>query len=86
MVSRLIAAIIHRIALYKWASIVVWRVLRGRWHVFRDAPDWFVEACAEAKATSSDPSSDFLNEVLSHAAAEWRLRLMLRLMRRKDVP
>ena len=71
--KRLARAIHFRIQLYKLASVVVWRILRGRWHVFRDAPDWFVEICAEAKSTN-DPSDDFSNEVLRQAAAEWRLR------------
>lgn len=79
--KRIARAIRFRIELYKWVVIVTWRTLRGRWYVFRDAPDWFVEICAEAEAVEVEPAqpeSETIGELLRQAAAEWRLRLMRR--------
>lgn len=72
--------------MFKWLTDWLWRQRfafhaetvklrdkRGRLFVFRDRPDWFIEAAAGLleRARTEDPDSVRL---LQQAAAEWELR------------
>lgn len=60
---------------WRHAIQAMWRVTRGRWFVWRDAPDDVVqEAAALAAALGVDDDAE-THELLSQAVIEQRLRL-----------
>lgn len=52
-------------------SVVVFRFANGRWFIFRDQPDWFVEMMAAEK---KGKSKEF-EGMLELAREEWNKRL-----------
>lgn len=60
---------------FKWhATVVMVRYQTGRWYVFRDRPDWFVEQAAGLLQRAQDEGEEYAATVLEQAANEWRLR------------
>lgn len=57
----------------RWAFIVAWRLVRGRWYVLRDCPDWFVLQIACTPERPSDSAQ--LAALREQAQAEFCLRL-----------
>lgn len=57
----------------RWAFIVAWRLVRGRWYVLRDCPDWFVLQVACIPESARDTPQ--LVALREQARAEFCLRL-----------
>lgn len=56
-----------------WACVVTWRHMNGRWHVFRDAPTWFVERYSRVLDHPNDMPTT-MYELSEAARDELRLR------------
>lgn len=71
-------SIARRFATVKWFFIVAWRHLNGRWYIYRDAPDWFVECMSDITEADPDHSDDSL-AVVRAAKRERALRNQVKL-------
>lgn len=63
-------------------SVVVWRHRLGRWYVFRDRPDWFVQTISNFIIDLID--DELMRELIVLARAEERTRVdqQLRMLER----
>jgi len=52
----------------------IWRINRGRWHVWRDAPDDVVRSAASLAESLRDSDEPSAHEAVRQAQAEFALR------------
>jgi hypothetical protein len=57
-----------------WAIRAIWGALRGRWYVWRDAPDDVVRQAALLWRSVRHDNDEDLRSVIAQAHAEYRLR------------
>lgn len=67
----LLQRIVREIEWWRLTIIVTWRMVNGRWYVYRDMPDWLVAS----HAAMDDEFSEELLRLIAMAQSEQKLRV-----------